>query len=354
MKHFTVANTPQKSPAKTVLASPEFDVAAMERELLRGDGMFLTDGKEGVAAYNSDSQRSDNGVAAYDAPTSGSLGGVLSHMMDNVGHPSSSSSSASASAPNSSRPPLAPSNAKRKREEHVGKEGDSATHAPARLSALSDGTAPALGECERRQAALLERQLYQELETGLLAGFFSNPSSSAGGTKSAFASSPDSHSSALQAVGPGRNMRAASPNSMSIASVLSLLASNCLHHYNNSMAASGDVLESGPLTPLSSIRGGDSTSAMGHDGYLAGKTEVSSVHGGGVTGSVGTALVDGIASSGHCVLDTSITSEESDESSQFGRPALEGVSSSQLSSCSSASAQSQHEEMRLKESMLSI
>lgn len=299
----------------------------MERELLRGDGMFLSGG--GVAPDSTTTtgrdveRRSSSGVAASGAPGSGSLDGFLSHMMDNFGH--AGSSSGSAAVPNSSRPPLAPSSAKRKREEFIagaGKDDD-----------WSAQGAPALSDNERRQAALLERQLYQELESGLLAGLFNPPPASvAEGAAAAVASSPDSNSIASKAVaGPGSSIRAASPNSMSIASALSLFAANCFHHYNNSITTA--ALVNGPATPLSSSHGG-MVSPFAPNNPQQVEKGLDAVGAGGSS-----VLVGGIASTG-CVLDTSTTSEESDESSQLGRPVHESVlCSSQLSSCSGGSVE---------------
>lgn len=268
-------------------------------------------------------------MAGGTGATGSSLDGFLSHMMDSFG----SGAAGPAAAANTSRPPLAPSATKRKRDSYPPLSADR----PARSGFPPGPSTPqerasVLSEAEMRQATLLEKQLYSELENGLLAGFFHGPGGGSGVGALAASPVPDSLQQSL--VG-GTSIRAASPNSMSIASALSMFAANCFHHYNNSLAAASSSASAatagtssssgsggGSSTPLSSSRGPGAVPLVSHSTPVAhlspaaagGAAEYSPIAAASeISSRLGAA--DGIALAAACArpdpMDTSITSEES-------------------------------------------
>lgn len=297
----------QYSPLVKPLAvshSPDLDIATMERQVLSGNDLFAHSDRTAMASS-----------------TGSSLDGFLSHMMDSFG-PGAAGTAAPA---NTSRPPLAPSATKRKRDSYPPLSADHLDR-PGFPPSTPQERASVLSETEIRQASLLEKQLYSELESGLLAGFFHGPGGAAG-VGALSAASPVSDSLQQSLVG-GTSIRAASPNSMSIASALSMFAANCFHHYNNSLAASSATATAGlggASTPLSSSRGVGavplaepavhSTPVPGIGLTAAGEATGYSPIAAATDISARLKEADGIALETACVrpdpMDTSTTSEES-------------------------------------------
>lgn len=207
---------------------------------------------------------------------SSSLDGFASHLMETLEPrssrgPLSHSEVAVSSAFNSTRPPLAPSSAKRKRD-----GADDRSMAAATGPSTPSQNASIQSEDEKRQATNLDQQFGQELSNSSLTGIQASHSVS---------------------------MRSASPNSMSIATALSLFAANCFHHYHNSLSipsASPSATQSlgsqgeGNILTLDIQTTPQQTSAHGHGDLLERRRS----------------LAMGCTSD---ALDTSTTSEDTDE-----------------------------------------
>ncbi len=237
--------------------------------------------------------------------SSSSLDGFLTHMIDSFG-PSSAhmglvkTEAGASSAFNSTRPPLVPSSAKRKREEGDERAGSSTgTGNPS----TPNHNASLLSEEEKHQATnLLERQLFTDFGSGVLTGMFPSSDHGGGGRGGGASVAP------IQNV----SMRSASPNSMSIATALSLFAANCFHHYNSSLsvpvASPPSSVGSSCLLPGSSQNGG----VVVQSDVLQ-LTPMNSAY----SGEEGrrNSIAMGLAGSSCIIdaLDTSTTSEDTDE-----------------------------------------